>query len=104
MNFKLDENIPIQLKSIIKNAGHNASSVYEQNLSGKEDKIVFEKCKEENYIFITSDADFESIYSYPPGMHPGIVVIRINTQGAKAVNNAFQNFLEKVDLKKLKVQ
>ena len=102
MNFKLDENVPIQLKSTIKNAGHNASSVYEQNLSGKEDKIVFEKCKEEDYILITNDTDFESIYSYLPYTHPGIIVIKIKSQGIHAVNNAFKNFLGKVDLNRIK--
>lgn len=51
-----------------------ASSVGLQKASDEEITIF---CKKENRIILTLDNDFVSIYKFPPGTHPGIVVFRI---------------------------
>ena len=76
MKFLLDENVPVQLKSLIEKAGHQASDVHQWGLNGKDDKSVIETCQKENYVLITNDTDFENIYAYPPGTHCGIIVLR----------------------------
>lgn len=101
MKFKLDENVPLRLKSTITNAGHVASDVYEQNLAGKTDQLVFQRCKEEGYILVTNDTDFENIQAYPPGTHPGIILLRLRSQDLRSVITAFCELLDKVDLDKV---
>ncbi len=93
VKFKLDENVPLQLKSIILNAGYKASSVYEQKLSGKKDKIVLEVCTQEKYVLITNDTDFENNIAYPPQKHAGIIVFKLRKQGPHAVSEAFLRLL-----------
>ena len=38
MHFKLDENIPTKMKTFLKSIGHQASTAFDENLSGKKDK------------------------------------------------------------------
>ena len=102
MKFKLDENIPLQLKQIIKTAGYVACDVYQQDLSGKTDVLVLEKCRKEGYILITNDSDFENIYAYPSEKHVGIIVFKLKSQGAKSVIAAFKLLLEKVNVSEIK--
>ena len=102
MKFKLDENVPLHLRRVIEEAGHQACDVYEQSLSGKPDAIIFERCRYEQYILITQDSDFENSYLYPPNTHPGIIVLRLKNQGINIVLKTFKIFLEKVNLHKIK--
>lgn len=96
MKFKIDENIPLQLRRVIIAAGHIVSDVYHQNLAGKNDTLVFETCKKEGYVLVTLDSDFDNISCYPPNTHPGIIVFKLKSQGARAVIEAFQRLIEKV--------
>ena len=66
MQFKLDENIPTSLKSVIQGVGHQASTVYEQGLSGASDQALADACKGDAMILITLDVDFANIVGYPP--------------------------------------
>ena len=101
MKFKLDENVPLQLKKVIKKANYSVSDVYEENLSGKNDKLVIETCKKEKYVLITNDSDFTNIHAYPTNKHKGIIVFRLKKQGVLAVTNALTTFLEEADLNKI---
>ena len=100
MKFKLDENIPLRLKKIIKEAGHSACDVYEQNLVGKADPVVLKRCREENYVLITNDTDFENIQAYPPGTHAGVILFKLKSQGIPSVTRAITQLLAKVDLER----
>ena len=101
MKFFLDENITLQLKGIILEQGYEVTDVYQQKLSGADDKSIIWWCKKEKYVLITNDTDFENIYAYPPNTHPGIIIFRLKSQGAAMVTKAFQSFLEKVDLTRI---
>ncbi len=102
VKFKLDENVPLQLKTVIISAGYKTSSVYEQKLSGKEDKIVLNVCTKEEYVLITNDTDFENNIAYPPEKHAGIIIFKLRKQGPHAVSEAFQRLLRTGEIEKSK--
>ncbi len=94
MHFKLDENVPVQLEAFIKTAGHSASTVFSEKISGINDTNLIELCKEKNYAIITIDGDFTSLHNF----YSGVIVLRIKSQGTKSVVQAFENFSKSFDL------
>ena len=53
MEFKIDENLPVEIADILEAAGHDAITVLDQNLGGCEDSKVIEVCNEEKRILVT---------------------------------------------------
>ncbi len=80
MKFKVDENLPAELVSLLSGAGHDAASVPDQKLGGAADPSVAAVCQTEDRVLITLDLDFADIRNYPPGGHPGIIVLRLGRQ------------------------
>ena len=80
MKFKVDENLPAECALIFREAGFEAATVAEQNLSGAEDSVLFERCRAEGRVLVTLDLDFANVQAYPPGSHSGIVVVRSSSQ------------------------
>ena len=66
MRFKVDENLPIEIAKLLRDAGHDALTVQEQRLGGGSDPDIAAVCKEENRALVTLDVDFGDIRSYPP--------------------------------------
>jgi len=80
MKFKLDENLPIELVRLLKDNGHDALTVLEQNLGGESDSRIAQVCKKEKRVLITLDTDFSDILTYPPEEFFGLIVLRLKTQ------------------------
>ena len=80
MNFKIDENLPVEFVEMLKSSGYEAMSVFEQDLNGKVDSAIINKCLEENFILVTLDLDFADIKLYPSYKYPGIITIRAKYQ------------------------
>ena len=66
MKFKCDENLPQNASDILKEAGYDTTNIWEEELTGCEDKVLIEKCKFEDRILISLDLDFADIRVYPP--------------------------------------
>ena len=99
MHFKLDENIPVKLKPFLKSLGHEASTVFDENLSGIKDMELIEICRKEKFVFIALDSDFSNIVSYPTNTHYGIIVFKIRSQGSDSVTGLFKNLINAMDIK-----
>src|SRR4030042_4996820 len=80
MRIKLDENMPLSLATLLRSAGHNVSTVPEENLSGEADPHVIEAAAKEGRLLMTFDVDFGDIRAYPVGSHAGVVVFRLHDQ------------------------
>ena len=93
MRFKIDENLPTDICKLLRDEGHDALSVFDQNLSGEPDTHIASVCKQENRIIITLDLDFANIQKYPPTNYPGIIVIRVKQQDKFSLINVFQRFM-----------
>lgn len=66
MKFKIDENLPTEAALLMKENGHDALTIMEQNLSGSSDSNIAEICRKEKRVLITLDTDFADIQMYPP--------------------------------------
>ncbi len=80
MKFKVDENLPIEVAELLRQAGHDAATVLEQHLSGGADSDIALICQREERILITMDLDFSDIRGYPPAEYPGLIVLRLKQQ------------------------
>ena len=76
MKFKTDENLPVEVVDLLRQAGHDALSVMDQQLAGHPDGDVAAVCQAEQRALVTLDLDFSDIRSYPPEDYEGIIVLR----------------------------
>ena len=79
MRVKLDENLPIQLKRLLTESGHDADTVAEEGPGGLPDAKVAAAGSGEERVLVTQDLDFSDIRKYPSAEHSGIVVFRLST-------------------------
>ena len=98
MKVKLDENVPVGLVSDLRLHGHEAATVVGQGLGGAADPVVWRKVQAEGRFLITMDLDFSDVRSYPPGSHPGILLLRPHRDGRKAIIALVRNVLRRADL------
>jgi predicted nuclease of predicted toxin-antitoxin system len=94
MQFKTDENIPLEAVDLLRAAGHDAVSVFDQSLSGRPDSRIAAVCKRENRVLITLDTDFADIRAYRPADYPGLLVLRLAKQSAPEVLRVIRRLLE----------
>jgi predicted nuclease of predicted toxin-antitoxin system len=80
MLFKIDENLPDPLVTILREAGHDACAVREQALGGSVDVDIAAVCKREGRAIVTLDLHFSDIRAFPPEEYPGLVVLRLRRQ------------------------
>jgi predicted nuclease of predicted toxin-antitoxin system len=85
MKFKTDENLPVEVVTVLCDHGHDAISVIDQNLAGSVDGVVANVCKTEQRVLMTLDLDFADIRTYPPEEYSGIIVMRPKVQTISAI-------------------
>ena len=96
MNFKIDENLPSEVADLLQRAGHQATTVPEQRLTGAADADLIGLCKSEGLTLITLDVDFADIRAYPPSEYPGIVVMRLSHQEKNHVLETVPLFVQMI--------
>lgn len=101
MKFKIDENLPVDLASLLRDEGHDAATVSDQQLAGAADPDVVARCRAEARILITFDLDFSDIRAYPPDRHHGLVVMRLRQQDRDHVLRTFRRLLPLLDEEEL---
>ena len=80
MKFKIDENLPIEIAELLRQAGYDAATVYDQNHVGKADADIASICQLEQRAVVTLDLDFADIRAYPPRQYSGLIVMRLKQQ------------------------
>ncbi|MDX1965113.1 MAG: DUF5615 family PIN-like protein [Pirellulales bacterium] len=80
LKFKIVENLPVEVASELKNAGHDAVTVGEQALSGMSDMVIAQVCQLEQRVVVSFDQDFAEIRRFPPKDYSGIIVFRLVRQ------------------------
>lgn len=83
--FKIDENLPIEVAEVLKTAGHDAMTIFDQGMVGDLDPKVASVCRTEGRALVTLDLDFSDIRTYPPAEYPGIIVLRPRNQAKPTV-------------------
>mgnify|MGYP001168162086 CR=1 FL=1 len=98
MKIKLDENMPRRAGRLLSDQGHDVATVAEEGLSGKNDATVARVAGHEGRIIVTMDRRFVDIRRYPPGRHPGFVLLRLADQSAPSVEHVLRLFLDQYQL------
>lgn len=81
MKFKLDENVPIELRDDLRMLGYDADSVHDENLSGIADAWSLEQARLEDRVLLTMDKGIADVRRYPPREYAGIVLLRPGSAG-----------------------
>jgi predicted nuclease of predicted toxin-antitoxin system len=93
VKFKIDENLPVEIAELLKDAQHDAMMVVEQGLKGQDDRRVIDVCLHEQRVLVTLDLDFADVRAYPPRDYSGIIVLRVRRQDKPHVLSVFGNVL-----------
>lgn len=80
MKFKTDENLPVEAATALRDAGHDAETVWDEGLAGADDTTIASRSRSEVRILVTADLDFANIRAYPPEDYPGLIVLRLRQQ------------------------
>lgn len=84
MKLKLDENLGHRVAGLIRQAGHDVATVFQQNLSGADDHDVIRHCRAEGRALVTLDLDFANPLVFPPWEYRGIAVFRLPRHPTRA--------------------
>ena len=74
---KLDENLAQPHVDFLNGKGYSAERVTDEGLSGADDAVVWQRAVAEGRFFLTLDLDFADACRFPPGTHPGILLLRL---------------------------
>jgi predicted nuclease of predicted toxin-antitoxin system len=89
MRFKVDENLPVEVAQLLQEAGHEAATVLDQHLGGKNDRTLATICQREARALVMLDLDFADIRTYPPADYAGMVVLRLQRQDKPHILEVF---------------
>ena len=73
---KLDEDLPDRLAHVVQKHGYAVATVRGQGWSGLQDPLLWSKVNAEGRFLISADKGFGDLRSFPPGTHPGILILR----------------------------
>jgi predicted nuclease of predicted toxin-antitoxin system len=95
LKIKLDENMPRDAESQLKQDGYDVMTVIDEGLAGEPDPPVLKAAADEGRILLTFDLDFANIRQFPPGTHAGIVVFRLQDQRWETLKGPLRRTLAK---------
>ncbi|MGH2749906.1 MAG: DUF5615 family PIN-like protein [Actinomycetota bacterium] len=79
MRLKLDENLGRSIADLLRGAGHDVATVFDEGLASAPDPRIYEVCQEEFRVLVTLDLDFANLLRFDPSLCPGIAVLRVPT-------------------------
>ena len=66
MRFKVDESLHLEVAELLRRQGHDALTVFDQGLRGRDDREIANICRSENRVLFSLDLDFSNILMFPP--------------------------------------
>ena len=101
MDFKLDENLPVEVAHLFVEAGHSASTAIDQGLGGASDQAIAEKCAADKLVLVTLDLGFADIGAYPPSNYAGLIVLRLKQQDKQTVASVLSKLISLIEEEQL---
>ena len=69
-----------------------------ENLTGRDDDVIFRAAFDEGRLLITQDLDFSDIRRFKPGTHPGIVLVRLRDPNRRKLIERLTTTLQSHDI------
>ena len=85
MLFKIDENLPVEVAELLRDSGHDALTVLDQQLGGQPDRTIGGILRDEKRALMTLDLDFADIRAFPPGEYAGLILFRLPVQDKHSI-------------------
>jgi predicted nuclease of predicted toxin-antitoxin system len=79
VKLKLDENIGGAGAELLRAAGHDVSTVREQDLQGVDDEVLLEACTVEQRALVTLDRGIGRLLQFWTRKSPGVAVLEIGS-------------------------
>jgi len=92
VKVKLDENLPARLARTLAQLGHEADTVPQEGLAGRNDAEVWEAAQAAGCFLITQD--FSDLRRFAPGTHHGLLLVRLRVPGREALVRRIQALVE----------
>jgi len=96
LDFKVDENLPIEVAQLLSQAGHSVSTALQEDLGGATDARLSGAALQERRILVTLDTGFADIRAYPPAEFPGLIVLRLRRQDKPHLLDVFARVLTRL--------
>ncbi|MCB0107858.1 MAG: DUF5615 family PIN-like protein [Caldilineaceae bacterium] len=101
MQIKTDENLPPIIAEKLRELGHDAATVLEQDMGGWKDNELWIAVQAEERYLITADKGFADIRQFPPGTHSGVLLLRPDEDGIRPLLNLMDYVLKQQPLENL---
>jgi predicted nuclease of predicted toxin-antitoxin system len=102
VHFKIDEDLPRAVASLLQEAGYDeVRTVTEQGMGGWKDPLLWQALQEEGRFLVTADKGFADLRAYPPGSHAGVLLLRPDADGIGPVLELLRQVLASTDLSSL---
>jgi predicted nuclease of predicted toxin-antitoxin system len=98
VKIKADENIPGSVVQLLVERGHDVDTVAGEQMAGEPDLRVAEAASREGRTVVTVDRGFGDVRTYPPGTHPGILVVHARELRQSVITMLVASFLSEHDL------
>jgi predicted nuclease of predicted toxin-antitoxin system len=82
MKLKLDENLGRRVAELVRQSGHDVSTVPEQKLWSADDRTLIQTCRREARCLVTLDREFGNPLLFRPSQFAGIAVLRLPSKPA----------------------
>ncbi|MCR4314937.1 MAG: DUF5615 family PIN-like protein [Planctomycetes bacterium] len=94
MKLLLDENLSPETSEFLKNLGHDAETVRDAGMSGKDDEEIAVYAEKSGRIILTHNYDFADLTCAFPRTVPAIIRLRIKVQTEAIVHPILKRFFD----------
>jgi predicted nuclease of predicted toxin-antitoxin system len=101
MRFKVDENLHPEIALLLRLHGHDAVTVWDQQIAGASDAELATLCQSESRALVTLDVGFGDLRRYPPHAYAGLLVLRMHSQDRAHVLKVVERLLPMLDTEPL---